>query len=171
MRLFFSLLLLTIFIQPAMASDATMPGAQTGAAFMVIQNNADSAQADRLIGATSKISEIVEVHQNLIDPDDGKMMMRKIKGIDLPVGQEVALKPDGYHIMFIKMKESLTLNKQFPLTLMFEKAGEVKVDVNVMPPGVEPDGSMDLSENQQAAKNPVFAFFENLFKKKEQPVY
>jgi hypothetical protein len=114
---------------------ATLPGTATGAAFMAIKN---SGEADRLIGAKSKVSEITEIHENLIDPDDGTMMMRKIRGIDIPPNNEIALKPTGYHIMFIRMKEPLTMGQTTPLTLTFEKAGDVEVEVAIIAPGTKP---------------------------------
>jgi len=114
---------------------ATLPGASTGAAFMVIKNNGD---ADRLINASAPFAEITEIHQNLIDPDDGTMMMRKIKGLDIPAKRSAILKPTGYHVMFIKLREPLTMGINVPLTLTFEKMGDVKINVPVIAPGTKP---------------------------------
>jgi len=99
--------LMLCFTVPAMAQDkssieiiqpyafATTSAARSAAAFMVIQNNTNAD--DRLIEAASSISEITEIHQNLIDPDDGTMMMRKIKGLDIPANAAATLEPKGYH--------------------------------------------------------------------------
>ncbi len=112
---------------------ATMESSKTAAAFMVFNNK---TKRDRtLIGAQSDIAEITEIHENLIDPDDGKMMMRKIKTLELPSKKKVALEPSGYHIMFIKMKRVLKAGDTFPLTLMFENGEEKTIDVKVTPPG------------------------------------
>jgi copper(I)-binding protein len=46
----------------------------------------------------------------------------------------VELKPGGYHIMFVGLKAPLKDGDQFPMTLKFEKAGEVEVTVNVEAP-------------------------------------
>jgi copper(I)-binding protein len=115
---------------------ATMPGATTGAAFMVLNNIGQLD--DTLIGVKSKVAQITEIHQNIIDPDDDTMMMRKVKSISLPLGKQVTLEPKGYHIMFIKMKETLALNDIIDLTLMFEHAGEVKTKISVVAPGIKP---------------------------------
>ncbi|MEM9469293.1 MAG: copper chaperone PCu(A)C [Pseudomonadota bacterium] len=115
---------------------ATMPGVTTGAAFMIIQNNGDTD--DRLIAAKSDVAKITEIHENLIDPDDGTMMMRKIKGLDAPAGKNVVLEPKGYHIMFIKMTESLTMDGTVDMVLTFEKAGEIPVTAKIMAPGIKP---------------------------------
>lgn len=116
---------------------ATMPGALTGAAFMQIKNISDVD--DALIGVESNIAAINEIHQNMIDPDDGTMMMRKVNKIDVAAGQGVTLEPKGYHVMFIKMTEPLTLGETLPLTLIFEKAGAVSVEVKITPPGGNPE--------------------------------
>lgn len=118
-------------------SFATMPGGSTGAAFMVIKNTGEAD--DRLIGAKSPIAGITEIHENRIDPDDGTMMMRKIRGLDISAGGQITLEPTGYHIMFIKLKEPLTMAQTVPVTLEFEKAGLQKIDVKIMPPGMRPE--------------------------------
>lgn len=120
---------------------ATMPGAATGAAFMRIENT--DKENDTLISATSDVAEITEIHQNLIDPDDGVMMMRKMKELDIPAKSEVVLEPKGYHIMFIKLKEPLTINSTVQMTLMFEKAGEKIVTATIIAPGTAPNYSDD----------------------------
>lgn len=114
---------------------ATIPGASTGAAFMIIKNKGN--EADRLIGASTPLAEITEIHQNLIDPDDGRMMMRKIKGIDIPAKGQAILKPTGYHVMFIKLGGPLKIGIDVPVTLLFEKMGEIEINVPVIAPGTK----------------------------------
>ena len=115
---------------------ATMPGATIGAAFMVLKNVGELD--DKLIGAHSKIAEITEIHQNIIDPNDGKMMMRKIKEIDISIDESAVLEPKGYHVMFIKMKEALIMGENVDITLIFEKAGEIKTTASIVAPGLKP---------------------------------
>lgn len=115
---------------------ATMPGAMTGAAFMKITNTA--AEDDALIGAKSTVAEITEIHENILD-DDGTMMMRKIPTLSLPAGKTVILQPKGYHIMFMKLRESLGIDQTIPVTLQFEKAGNKTIDVRIIPPGAKPE--------------------------------
>jgi len=136
------------FTVPAMAQDkssieiiqpyafATTSAARSAAAFMVIQNNTNAD--DRLIEAASSISEITEIHQNLIDPDDGTMMMRKIKGLDIPANAAATLEPKGYHIMFIKMNERLKIGETVSFDLTFEKAGTITVTADIIAPGTKP---------------------------------
>ena len=74
----------------------------------------------------------VELHSMTMDGD--VMKMRQVDAIDLPAGQTVELKPGGYHLMLIGLKAPLKAGDKFPLTLKFEKAGEVIVTVKVEKP-------------------------------------
>ena len=106
---------------------ATAPGAVAGGGFLKIENTGD---ADRLIGAAADVSAVVELHTMVMDGE--VMRMRKLdKGIELPAGATTELKPGSLHIMFIDLKAPLKEGTNFPLTLKFEKAGEIKVDMPV----------------------------------------
>lgn len=106
---------------------ATAPGAAAGGGFLKIENTGD---ADRLIGAAAEVSAVVELHTMVMDGE--VMRMRKLdKGIELPAGATTELKPGSLHIMFIDLKAPLKEGTRFPLTLKFEKAGEIQVDVSV----------------------------------------
>jgi copper(I)-binding protein len=67
------------------------------------------------------------------------MKMRAVEGgyIEVPAGGEAELKPGGLHIMLIRLAEPLENGTTFPLTLNFEKSGEIEIEVPVAegPPG------------------------------------
>lgn len=106
---------------------ATAPGAAAGGGFLKIEN---TGAADRLIGAAAEVSAVVELHTMVMDGE--VMRMRKLdKGIELPAGSTTELKPGSLHIMFIDLKAPLKEGTSFPLTLKFEKAGEIQVEVAV----------------------------------------
>lgn len=106
---------------------ATAPGAQAGGGFLKIENK---GEADRLVSASAGVSEVVELHTMSMEGD--VMKMQKLdKGIELPAGKTVELKPGGLHIMFIGLKAPLKQGEKFPLKLKFEKAGEVNIEVAV----------------------------------------
>jgi periplasmic copper chaperone A len=104
----------------------TVAGQQGGGGFMTMQ----SPVADKLIGGSTPAAERLELHTMSMEGD--VMKMREVASIDLPAGQKVDLKPGGLHVMFIGIKEPLKLGSKVPVTLKFEKAGEVKVDFEVM---------------------------------------
>ena len=108
------------------------PTAKVGGAFMMLHNM--GKEDDRLIGARSPISGRTEVHTTKMT--DGVMKMIHLKeGIEVKAGETVMLKPGGYHVMFMGLKEPMSEGKTFPVTLIFQKAGEVEVMVSVKKAG------------------------------------
>jgi hypothetical protein len=54
-----------------------------------------------------------------------------VNAIDVPPGQTVELKPGAWHMMLIGLKAPLKAGDKVPMTLKFEKAGEVKVELKI----------------------------------------
>jgi len=106
----------------------TVAGQSGGGGFLTITGG---AAADRLLSASASVSKAVELHK--MEMDGNVMRMRPVDGgIDVPAGAMVKLQPGGLHIMFIGLNKTLKAGDSFPMTLRFEKAGDVKVDVQVM---------------------------------------
>jgi len=104
----------------------TPPSAKLGAGYLTVVN---SGAADRLVGAASPAAARVEMHVTL---RDGEIMrMREVKAFDLPAKGRLELKPAGAHLMFVDLKRPFKKGDKVPVTLKFEKAGEVKVDLQV----------------------------------------
>ncbi|MEO4042819.1 DUF1775 domain-containing protein [Hoeflea sp. CAU 1731] len=107
---------------------ATPPNAPVSGGYMAIRNS--GAEADRLIGGSVDFADHVEVHEMKMDGD--VMKMRQLSdGLEIPAGGEVVLKPGGFHIMFMKMKEQLKPGETRTITLEFEKAGTVVFEIPV----------------------------------------
>ena len=98
-----------------------------GAGFMTLKNN--GAAGDRLISAASPAARVVELHTHIREGD--VMRMRPVADIPIPPGQTVHLRPGGLHIMLIGLTEPLRQGTTMPLTLRFERAGEVQVTLSV----------------------------------------
>jgi copper(I)-binding protein len=104
---------------------------QNGAAYLTITNH--GAEPDRLLGAEGEIARLIDLHQHRIDPD-GVARMRPVEGIELPPGETVRLEPGGLHVMLMGLAKPLRAGASFPLHLVFERAGEVEVEVAVEQP-------------------------------------
>lgn len=105
---------------------ATVPGQPAGGAFLKLENRGGE---DRLLSARSPAAARVELHT--MSMDGNVMRMRQVESIALPAGATVELKPGALHIMLIGLKAPLKQGERIPLTLQFEKAGEVTVEVDV----------------------------------------
>ena len=108
---------------------STTPTSPTGGAFMVIMNHGDTD--DRLIGARSDIAAKVEIHTHTMNAD-GVMTMSKVEGgILLSAGDMHALERGGDHVMFMGLSQSLEQGDTVSVTLIFEQAGEVTIELPV----------------------------------------
>ncbi|MBL6080122.1 copper chaperone PCu(A)C [Belnapia sp. T18] len=102
-----------------------------GGAFMRIENR--GAAADRLVSASSPVARTVELHATVRDGD--VMRMRPVQAIDLPAHGAVQLQPGGLHMMLIGLNRPLSQGERVPVTLTFEHAGSVAVELAVQGAG------------------------------------
>lgn len=93
---------------------ATVPQQKATGAFMRLT----AAQDARLVSASSPVAGVTEVHEMKLV--DNVMKMRPLPALDLPAGQAVELKPGGYHIMLLDLKQPVAQGASVPLTLVFE---------------------------------------------------
>ena len=91
-------------------------------------------QADRLTGGTLPVAGRFEVHEMAMD--GGVMKMRELKkGLEIKPGETVELKPGGFHLMFMDLKQGLKEGESYKGTLVFEKAGKIEVEYKIGPIG------------------------------------
>lgn len=115
-------------------SRATPPGAKTGAGYLGLTN--EGSTADRLVGASSPAAPKVEVHKMSVE--GGIMKMSPVAGgIEIPAGGNVMLAPGGYHLMLMGLAKPFVQGEKVPVTLTFEKAGDVTVQLKVDSIGAE----------------------------------
>lgn len=112
-------------------SRATASSQKVGAVFMTIATNGD--RTDRLIGGESPDAETVQIHGHSMDGD--VMRMRPVDGVPIPATGEAVLEPGGFHVMLIGLKAPLFEETVIPLTLIFEKAGKVEIEVVIKEAG------------------------------------
>lgn len=124
-----------VTVQDAWAR-ATLPVQKTSGAFMVLK----SAQALRLVGVSSPVAGVAEMHE--MKMDGNIMRMRGVPAIELPAGKAVELKPGGYHLMLKDLKQPLKTGSKIPLTLRFESADrkmveqKIELEVRAEPPAI-----------------------------------
>lgn len=117
---------------------ATVPQQKATGAFMQIQ----SAQDSKLVAASSTVTPVVEVHEMAMQ--DNVMKMRQVPAIALPAGKTVELKPGGYHVMLMDLKQQVKAGDTVPLTLVFEgkdgkrESVEVKAQVRALNTPAQP---------------------------------
>jgi hypothetical protein len=127
---------------------ATPGGATVGGAFLEIRT---TGQGDRLIGAASPAAGMVEIHNHIME--NGVAKMRRVEAIAIKGGTSVVLKPGGYHVMLMDLKQPLKEGDTLKLTLQFERAGDIEVAAKVEaigskgPPGFDSQAASGASNS------------------------
>ena len=105
------------------------PNAPTVAAYFIIHNTGKSA--DRLLSVDSPIAPEAQLHEHVMQGD--LMKMQQVPSVEIPAGGTVTFAPMAYHVMLLNPSDRSLLSdgKRFPMTLHFEKAGDVNVEVAV----------------------------------------
>ncbi|WP_439573342.1 DUF1775 domain-containing protein [Phreatobacter sp.] len=107
---------------------ATPGGARVGGGYLRITNTGQAA--DRLVAGQVTFAERVEIHEMAVA--GGVMTMRNLPdGLEIPAGQTVELKPGGYHVMFMGLRQPLTEGQVVKATLTFARAGTIEIDFRV----------------------------------------
>ena len=107
-------------------------------AFMRLTPSANA----RLVEAKSPVAGVVEIHEMTLEKDI--MKMRQIPGLDLAADRTMELKPGGYHVMLMDLKQPLKGGEQVPITLVFEDDAkkrftqDIKASVTVLGGGNSP---------------------------------
>lgn len=123
---------------PALAADimvmdpyarSASPTAMTGAAFMMIHNEGQTD--DRLIGVASPAAKRVELHTHMEDANGIMKMVHVEEGFALPAGGAIMMERGGNHVMFMGLNDPFEQGEMIPLTLIFETAGEMEIEVPV----------------------------------------
>jgi len=91
-----------------------------------------ASQNTRLVAAESPVAGVVEIHEMAMDKD--VMKMRAVTGLELTAGRPVELKPGGYHVMLMDLKQPVKAGDSVPLTLVFEDAAKQRFTQTVQAP-------------------------------------
>ncbi|HEX2525389.1 MAG TPA: copper chaperone PCu(A)C [Geminicoccus sp.] len=114
---------------------ATMKGQPSAAAYLTVTNHGTAP--DRLVAVASPVARAAELHS--MSMDNGIMKMRALpEGLEIPPGGTVDLAPGGLHIMLVGPSQTLAEGSRVPLSLTFEKAGTVEVELDVEKAGAKP---------------------------------
>lgn len=117
--------------------------ANAGAAYLVVKNAGTAA--DALVSVSTPAAGSAQIHETYTLPSPsgstmpgasagmsgGMMGMRPVATIDIPAGGSIELKPGGYHIMLMDLKQDLKAGTTITLTLTFEKAAPITVTAEV----------------------------------------
>jgi copper(I)-binding protein len=126
--------LATLFVAPAALAQVTVTdpwvrgtvsSQKATGAFMKLE----AKQPVSLVSASSPVAGVTEIHEMAMEKD--VMKMRQIPKLEVTPGKPTELKPGGYHVMLLDLKQPLKAGDSVPITLTFEKADKSRQTVEV----------------------------------------
>ncbi|MGI9216008.1 MAG: copper chaperone PCu(A)C [Hydrogenophaga sp.] len=106
----------------------TVATQKASGAFMRLTPSANA----RLVSAQSPVAGVVEIHEMAMEND--VMKMRQVPGLDLAAGRTLELKPGGYHVMLLDLKQQLKAGESVPITLVFEDGAKKRFTQEIQAP-------------------------------------
>lgn len=107
---------------------ATVPGQSATGGFMTLTAGVPL----RLVGVSTPVAGVAEVHEMKMEGD--VMKMRAVPALELPARQSVELKPGGYHLMLMNLKQPLAAGQHVPVTLSVQDAQGAKSTLSIQAP-------------------------------------
>jgi copper(I)-binding protein len=104
---------------------ATVAQQKSTGIFLQIESKKDA----KLINVKTDIAEISEIHE--MSMDNNVMKMREVESVILPAGKLVELKPGGFHIMLMQLKNQVKVGDEIALTLTIETADKKQETIEV----------------------------------------
>lgn len=107
----------------------TVPQQKATGVFMQLHAEKDV----RLVAVKSPVAGVAEIHEMTMTHD--VMKMRALpNGLDLPAGKNVELKPGGYHVMLLDLKQQMKEGDVVPVTLIIEGKDKKQTTLEVRAP-------------------------------------
>lgn len=120
---------------PVVVRDAWIrepPPRSPAAGYLVIENRGgDSVE---LVAVATEAAERAEIH--VMEYKDDRMTMRQVSELQVPAGEEVALKPGGTHLMLMELRQPLRDGDEVELVLRFGDGTERRIQMPVQKKGL-----------------------------------
>lgn len=126
----------------------TIPG-RPAAGYMMIHNTGD--KDDAVISASSPMADKIELHTHLME--NNVMKMRPVEKVAVPAKGMAEFKSGGFHLMIFGLKHQMKAGDALPVTLVFEKAGSLKLDFKVETLGAKKQMNHDSHSGHGPAKH------------------
>ena len=108
------------------------PPRSPAAGYLVLENRGREPVA--LVAVATEVAEQTEIH--VMEYTDDRMTMRQVSELQIPAGEEVALKPGGTHLMLMKLRQPLRDGDEVELVLRFGDGTERRIKMPVQKKGL-----------------------------------
>jgi copper(I)-binding protein len=124
---------------------ATVPGATVAAGYLVIRNT--GSESRELLTLTSPVTDNLMIHRSSVDAQ-GVARMWPVGFLELEPGQAVKFEPNGLHLMFMALKQPLTVGQKVPVTFRFDQGAEPVTALLEVRPLVDAEPTADHSNHR-----------------------
>lgn len=107
---------------------ATLQG-ENGAVYFVLHNH--THQDDELIGATTSVADIVEIHQSIGEAGTDVIRMEMVSLVPVAADEEIIFAPGKYHLMLVNLKKELKVGDHVGMIVHFRNHEDIVVKVSV----------------------------------------
>ena len=108
------------------------PPRSPAAGYLVIENR--GGDLVELVAVATEAAEQTEIH--VMEHKDDRMTMRRVAKLQVPAGEEVALKPGGTHLMLMELRQPLRDGDEVELALRFGDGTERRIQMPVQKKGL-----------------------------------
>ena len=108
------------------------PPRSPAAGYLVIENR--GGDPVELVAVATEAAAQAEIH--VMEYKDDRMTMRRVAELQIPAGEEVALKPGGTHLMLMELRRPLRDGDEVELALRFGDGTERRVQMPVQKKGL-----------------------------------
>ena len=119
--------------EPVNVNEAWANATPVGASVAAVYLDLTASNPDTLVAASTTVADHIEMHAS--SEQNGMMKMRPLTTVELKADQPFSFAPGGAHFMLIDLRQPLVAGMRFPMTLEFQRAGTVTVQVQVVEPG------------------------------------
>jgi copper(I)-binding protein len=113
------------------------PQGENGAVYFVLHNHTE--QDDELIGATTNVADVVELHQGIQVPGSDVIRMQMVSSVEVAADEELVFAPGKYHLMLVNLKKEVKVGEHIGVILHFRNHEDIVVNVSVQDAAPEED--------------------------------
>ena len=108
------------------------PPRSPAAGYLVIENR--GGDPVELVAVATEAAAQAEIH--VMEYKDDRMTMRRVAKLEIPAGEEIALKPGGTHLMLMELRQPLRDGDEVELVLRFGDGKEKRIQMPVQKKGL-----------------------------------
>jgi periplasmic copper chaperone A len=105
------------------------PTAQGENAAVYLELHNHTSADDELVGVSSNVADVIEIHESKMDGD--VMQMNMLSSLPLAAGEEVTFSPGELHLMLVNIKQEFILGEHIEIILHFKNHEDIPVKVHI----------------------------------------